>query len=131
LMSPSRFHHDHGRGTSERARGHTDLHAGRRLCDRINKDRMKAAGAEAAPSADATAAFHLHRRPVQAPLARLPLFGGQGTINANSWSPGSTRFAFDSDTAAPTLPRTSSGRNRFGMRCPGKPPTACGWCGRR
>jgi TolB protein len=29
-----------------------------------------------------------------APLARVPLFGGQGTINVNSWSPDSTRFAF-------------------------------------
>lgn len=28
------------------------------------------------------------------PLARVPLFGGQGTINVNSWSPDSTRFAF-------------------------------------
>lgn len=29
-----------------------------------------------------------------APLARVPAFGGQGTINVNSWSPDSTRFAF-------------------------------------
>ena len=29
-----------------------------------------------------------------APLARVPLLGGQGTINVNSWSPDSTRFAF-------------------------------------
>jgi Tol biopolymer transport system component len=29
-----------------------------------------------------------------APLARVPLFGGQGTINVNSWSPDSARFAF-------------------------------------
>lgn len=29
-----------------------------------------------------------------APLARLPLFGGQGTVNVNSWSPDSTRFAY-------------------------------------
>ena len=29
-----------------------------------------------------------------APLARVPLYGGQGTINVNSWSPDSTRFAF-------------------------------------
>lgn len=29
-----------------------------------------------------------------APVARLPLFGGQGTINVNSWSPDSQRFAF-------------------------------------
>ncbi|MEY9853232.1 TolB protein [Leifsonia sp. EB41] len=29
-----------------------------------------------------------------APLARIPLFGGQGTINVNSWSPDSTRFAY-------------------------------------
>jgi len=28
------------------------------------------------------------------PVARVPLFGGQGTINVNSWSPDSTRFAF-------------------------------------
>jgi TolB protein len=28
------------------------------------------------------------------PLARIPLFGGQGTINVNSWSPDSGRFAF-------------------------------------
>ena len=28
------------------------------------------------------------------PLQRYPLFGGQGTINVNSWSPDSTRFAF-------------------------------------
>jgi Tol biopolymer transport system component len=27
-------------------------------------------------------------------LARYPLFGGQGTINVNSWSPDSRRFAF-------------------------------------
>jgi Tol biopolymer transport system component len=27
-------------------------------------------------------------------LARVPLFGGQGTINVNSWSPDSARFAF-------------------------------------
>jgi TolB protein len=27
-------------------------------------------------------------------LARFPLFGGQGTINVNSWSPDSHRFAF-------------------------------------
>jgi Tol biopolymer transport system component len=30
----------------------------------------------------------------RAPLARIPVFGGQGTINVNSWSPDSTRFAF-------------------------------------
>jgi hypothetical protein len=29
-----------------------------------------------------------------APLQRYPLFGGQGTLNVNSWSPDSTRFAF-------------------------------------
>jgi TolB protein len=29
-----------------------------------------------------------------APLERYPLFGGQGTINVNSWSPDSSRFAF-------------------------------------
>ena len=28
------------------------------------------------------------------PLARIPLPGGQGTINVNSWSPDSTRFAY-------------------------------------
>jgi Tol biopolymer transport system component len=28
------------------------------------------------------------------PLARVPLFGGQGTINVNSWSPDSRQFAF-------------------------------------
>jgi TolB protein len=27
-------------------------------------------------------------------LARVALFGGLGTINVNSWSPDSTRFAF-------------------------------------
>jgi TolB protein len=40
-----------------------------------------------------------------APLHTWPLFGGQGTLNVNSWSPDSARFAFvayplsDSDTA--------------------------------
>jgi Tol biopolymer transport system component len=29
-----------------------------------------------------------------APRQRYPLFGGQGTINVNSWSPDSSRFAF-------------------------------------
>lgn len=29
-----------------------------------------------------------------APLARVPVFGGQGTVNVNSWSPDSRRFAF-------------------------------------
>ena len=29
-----------------------------------------------------------------APVQRYPLFGGQGTINVNSWSPDSGRFAF-------------------------------------
>jgi hypothetical protein len=29
-----------------------------------------------------------------APLQRYPLFGGQGTLNVNSWSPDSSRFAF-------------------------------------
>jgi len=29
-----------------------------------------------------------------APSARVPVFGGQGTINVNSWSPDSRRFAF-------------------------------------
>jgi TolB protein len=28
------------------------------------------------------------------PLQRYPLFGGQGTLNVNSWSPDSSRFAF-------------------------------------
>ncbi len=28
------------------------------------------------------------------PVARFPLFGGQGTINVNSWSPDSRQFAF-------------------------------------
>jgi TolB protein len=28
------------------------------------------------------------------PLSRVPLFGGQGTINVNSWSPDSRRFAY-------------------------------------
>jgi hypothetical protein len=28
------------------------------------------------------------------PLAQVPAFGGQGTINVNSWSPDSSRFAF-------------------------------------
>jgi TolB protein len=28
------------------------------------------------------------------PVQRYPLFGGQGTINVNSWSPDSSRFAF-------------------------------------
>lgn len=28
------------------------------------------------------------------PVARYPLFGGQGTLNVNSWSPDSRRFAF-------------------------------------
>jgi Tol biopolymer transport system component len=28
------------------------------------------------------------------PLARVPVFGGQGTINVNSWSPDSEQFAF-------------------------------------
>lgn len=28
------------------------------------------------------------------PLHTWPLFGGQGTLNVNSWSPGSNRFAF-------------------------------------
>ena len=36
-----------------------------------------------------------------APLARIPLFGGQGTLNVNSWSPDSTRFAFVSYPVAP------------------------------
>ena len=29
-----------------------------------------------------------------APLRRYPLFGGQGTLNVNSWAPDSTRVAF-------------------------------------
>jgi hypothetical protein len=28
------------------------------------------------------------------PIQTISLFGGQGTINVNSWSPDSTRFAF-------------------------------------
>jgi Tol biopolymer transport system component len=36
-----------------------------------------------------------------APLARVPLFGGQGTINVNSWSPDSTRFAYVSYPITP------------------------------
>ena len=28
------------------------------------------------------------------PIATYPLFGGQGTINVNSWSPDSRRFGF-------------------------------------
>ena len=28
------------------------------------------------------------------PLWRIPVFGGQGTINVNSWAPSSDRFAF-------------------------------------
>jgi TolB protein len=36
-----------------------------------------------------------------APLARVPLFGGQGTINVNSWSPDSKSFAFVSYPVAP------------------------------
>jgi TolB protein len=28
------------------------------------------------------------------PIRTYPLFGGQGTINVNSWSPDSGRFAF-------------------------------------
>jgi Tol biopolymer transport system component len=37
------------------------------------------------------------------PLARVPLFGGQGTMNVNSWAPDSTRFAFMSfPTSTPT-----------------------------
>jgi TolB protein len=35
------------------------------------------------------------------PLRRYPVFGGQGTINVNSWAPDSTRFAF---VAYPTAP---------------------------
>jgi len=27
-------------------------------------------------------------------LSSFPLFGGQGTLNVNSWSPDSRRFAF-------------------------------------
>jgi TolB protein len=43
------------------------------------------------------------------PLARVPLFGGQGTINVNSWSPDSTRFAFVSyPLGQTTLSRKSS-----------------------
>ena len=28
------------------------------------------------------------------PLQRYPLFGGQGTLNVNSWSPDATRLAY-------------------------------------
>lgn len=35
------------------------------------------------------------------PLLRIPLRGGQGTINVNSWSPDSTRFAYVSYPGAP------------------------------
>ena len=28
------------------------------------------------------------------PIARYPIFGGQGSLNVNSWSPDSRRFAF-------------------------------------
>ncbi|MEV8403807.1 GDSL-type esterase/lipase family protein [Streptomyces niveus] len=45
------------------------------------------------------------------PLARVPLFGGQGTINVNSWSPDSTRFAFVSYPLAPT-PRPAGSDER-------------------
>jgi TolB protein len=48
------------------------------------------------------------------PLARVPVFGGQGTINVNSWSPDSNRFAFVSypldagvETAAFEAPATA------------------------
>ena len=43
-----------------------------------------------------------------APLARVPLFGGQGTINVNSWSPDSTRFGF---VSYPVSAGTSSSAN--------------------
>jgi TolB protein len=35
------------------------------------------------------------------PLRRYPVFGGQGTINVNSWAPDSTRFAFVAYPIAP------------------------------
>jgi len=40
-------------------------------------------------------------------LARVPLFGGQGTINVNSWSPDSARFAF---VSYPLDSRVEAGR---------------------
>ncbi|GGK08614.1 hypothetical protein GCM10011583_45780 [Streptomyces camponoticapitis] len=39
-----------------------------------------------------------------APLARVPLHGGQGTINVNSWSPDSGRFAFVSYPSSDDAP---------------------------
>jgi TolB protein len=46
-------------------------------------------------------------------LARVPLFGGQGTINVNSWSPDSAQFAFVSyplDTRSSRRARVVGGR---------------------
>ncbi|MFD3482817.1 TolB family protein [Streptomyces sp. NPDC058665] len=43
-----------------------------------------------------------------AQLARVPLFGGQGTINVNSWSPDSRRFAFVSYPVAGGAPARSA-----------------------
>ena len=37
------------------------------------------------------------------PLARVPVFGGQGTVNVNSWSPDSRRFAFVSYPLEPRV----------------------------
>ena len=46
-------------------------------------------------------------------LARFPLFGGQGTINVNSWSPDSRRFAFVGYPIGPAAARaTLSSRSR-------------------
>lgn len=39
----------------------------------------------------------------QTPLERIPLTGGQGTINVNSWSPDSRRFAYVSYPSAASL----------------------------
>jgi hypothetical protein len=39
-----------------------------------------------------------------APRVLAKLFGGQGTINVNSWSPDSRRFAFVSYEPLPSAP---------------------------
>jgi Tol biopolymer transport system component len=39
----------------------------------------------------------------RAPVRSIPLFGGQGTVNVNSWAPTSDRFAY---VAYPVRPRT-------------------------
>jgi Tol biopolymer transport system component len=50
-----------------------------------------------------------------APLQRYPVFGGQGTMNVNSWSPDSSRFAFvayptgEDHTASPATAPTITG----------------------